>query len=204
MMLSKSVKKVLIVNLWGKSFSGFSKGQLNKSFCDMAEQFYLEKGCEIKTTRVAEDYNVEDELAKYQWADLILYQSPVNWMGMSWEAKKYADEVWTTGMGGQLCNGDGRSKEAPEDNYGTGGTLNAKYILSLTLNAPKGSFDRPDQTLFEGKSVDDLWFPFHCNQKFFGLEQVPDSTFGSFDVMKNPVIEEDHERFLAHLQKLWN
>ena len=124
---------------------------------------------------------------------------------MGWEAKKYADDVWTAGMDGRLCKGDGRHRETPEDGYGTGGTLTGtKYILGLTFNAPKGSFDRKDQTLFEGRSVDDLWFPFHANQKFFGMEQVPGSTFASYDVLKNPTIEEDHTKFKEHLEKLWN
>ena len=76
-------------------------------------------------------------------------------------------------------------------------------MLGLTFNAPKGSFDRPNEYLFKGKSVDDLWFPFHCNNRFFALEQVPDSTFASFDVMKNPTIEEDHKRYKEHLAKLF-
>ena len=80
MMLSNAVKKVFIVNLWGKAYSGFSKGQLSKSFCELAEEFFEAKGCEIKSTNVCDEYNVDDELEKYQWADLIYYQSPTNWM----------------------------------------------------------------------------------------------------------------------------
>ena len=153
-----NVNKVFIVNLWGKSFSGFSKGELSNSFCALAEDFFTSKGCEIKRTNVADEYDVEEELKKYKWADVVFYQSPTNWMGMPWEAKKWADEVWTPGMSGALCNGDGRSSKTPEDGYGTGGTLEGtSYLLSLTFNAPKGSFDRSDQYLFEGKSVDDLW-----------------------------------------------
>mmetsp|Transcript_25710 Transcript_25710/g.102607 ORF Transcript_25710/g.102607 Transcript_25710/m.102607 type:complete len:127 (+) Transcript_25710:454-834(+) len=125
-------------------------------------------------------------------------------MGMGWEAKKWADEVWTTGMGGTLCKMDGRHRDAPDDGYGTGGCLGgAQYMLSLTFNAPKGAFDRPDQYLFQGKSVDDLWFPFHMNQRFFALTQVPDSTFASYDVVKNPTIEADFKRFKTHLATLF-
>lgn len=197
--------KVLIVNLWGKSFKPFSNGGLNKLYCDTAEDFFKAKGCEIKHCNVAEgDYNVDDEIAKYQWCDFVFYQSPTNWMGMPWEAKKWADEVWTAGMDGRLCAGDGRHRETPEDGYGTGGTLSGKkYMLSLTFNAPKGSFDRPDQTLFKGKSIDDLWFPFHANNGFFGIEMVPGSTFASFDVLKNPTVEEDKKRLQDLLAKLF-
>ena len=200
-----NVKKVFIVNLWGKSYSAFSKGELNKSFCALAKDFFEAKGCEVKCSNVAEEYIVDQEIEKYQWADVVLYQSPTNWMGMPWEAKKWADDVWTAGMDGRLCKGDGRHKETPEEDYGTGGTLNKlPYMLSLTFNAPKGSFDRPDQFLFGGKNVDDLWYPFHMNNRFFDMEQIPDSTFATFDVMKNPVVEADHKRFKDHLAKLFN
>ena len=199
-----NIKKVYIVNLWGKSFAGFSKGKLNDSYCKLAEEFFKAKGCEIKKTNVAEPYVVEEEIEKYKWADCIFYQSPTNWMGMGWEAKKWADEVWTAGMFGELCNSDGRHRGTPEDGYGTGGVLDGRvYMLSLTFNAPKGAFNRPEEYLFKGKGVDDLWFPFHCNNRFFGLEQVPDSTFGSFDVLKNPIIEEDHKRFKAHIASIF-
>lgn len=199
------INKVYIVNLWGKSFDGFSKGQLNKTLCRAAEEFFKSKGCEIKTTNVAEDdYKVDEELEKYQWADVIFYQSPTNWMGMGWEAKRWADFVWTQGMGGALCNMDGRHRDTPQDGYGTGGTLKGKvYLLSMTFNAPKGAFDRPDQYLFQGKSVDDLWFPFHCNNRFFGLEKIPGSTFATFDVVKNPSVEADLPRFKDHLAKVF-
>ena len=45
--------------------------------------------------------------------------SPVNWM-VYLGFKKYMDEVYTTGMFGQLCNGDGRDEKAPKENYGAG------------------------------------------------------------------------------------
>lgn len=199
-----AIKKVWIVNLWGKAFKGFSKGELNASFCDLAKEYFKSKGCEIKTTKVSEDYTVPEELEKHKWADLIVFQSPTNWMGLPWEAKKWADEVWTAGMDGSLCNMDGRHRETPEDNYGTGGTLQGtKYMLSLTFNAPKGSFERESEYLFGGKSVDDLWFPFHVNCRFFAMEQVPGSTFASYDVVKNPTIAEDHQRFKEHLVTLF-
>ena len=86
-----NVKKVFVVNLWGKSFNGFSKGELNNSFCALAEEFFKSKGCEIKRTDIAEEYNVEEELEKYKWADVVFYQSPTNWIGMPWEAKKWAE-----------------------------------------------------------------------------------------------------------------
>ena len=103
------------------------------------------------------------------------------------------DEVYTAGMFGKLCNNDGRSKEEPKKNYGAGGVLtNSKYMLSLTFNAPKESFNDEGEYLFQGKSVDDLFFPQHMNFRFFGMKPLP--TFVCYDVMKNADIEDDFKR----------
>ena len=72
-------------------------------------------------------------------------------------------------------------------------------MLSLTFNAPKEAFDDPDQYLFQGKSVDDLFFPMHMNFRFFGMTQM--ETFVCHDVMKNPQIVTDLANFEAHLNK---
>ena len=73
-------------------------------------------------------------------------------------------------------------------------------MLSLTFNAPKESFD-DTADFFEGKSVDDLFFPQHMNFKFFGMSELP--TFSCFDVMKNAEIEIDLLRFDAHLKSVF-
>lgn len=103
-------------------------------------------------------------------ADVVILQTPVNWMGVTWSMKKYMDEVYTAGMGGQLCSGDGRHR-GTDNQYGTGGTLQGKkYLLSVTFNAPQDAFNDESQYLFQGKSVDDLFFPVHMNFRFFGME----------------------------------
>ena len=192
------MKKIFIIN--GHQYYPFAEGKLNGTLVEKAKTFFESKGYEIKTTTMADDYNVEEEIEKHRWADVVFLQTPVNWMGMTWSFKKYMDEVYTTGMFGQLCNNDGRSKEAPKQNYGTGGQLShAQYMISLTFNAPKEAFDNKNEYLFAGKSVDDLLFPQHMNFKFFGMKALP--TFACYDVMKNPTIEDDFKRFEAHLQQ---
>ena len=156
------------------------------------------KGHQVRVVTMKEQWDVEQELANHQWADVVILQTPVNWMGVPWTFKKYMDEVYTAGMGGALCEGDGRNADAPKENYGKGGTLvGKKYMLSLTFNAPKESFDDEKEYLFQGKSVDDLFFPMHMNFRFFGMEPMP--TFACFDVMKNADVEGDFERFETHL-----
>lgn len=178
----------------------FAEGKLNKTFVDVADKILKDKKHTTKIFHTDNEWNVEEELEKHKWADIILLQTPVNWMMVPWTFKKYMDEVYTAGMRGALCNGDGRSQDNPKENYGEGGTLKGKkYMLSLTFNAPAESFNDPAQYLFQGKSVDDLWFPMHMNFKFFGMEALP--TFASFDVMKNSQFENDLEDFKKHLHQ---
>ena len=122
-------------------------------------------------------------------------------MGVSWSFKKYIDEVFSMGMMGELSDGDGRSKLAPKKNYGLGGKLNGKYMISVTANAPKEAFNNPKE-VFNGISEDDLLLPMHLNFKWFGLKPLP--TFMAYDVMKNPDIENDFIRFDNHLQQHFN
>lgn len=194
------MKNILIIN--AHQHYPFSEGRLNKTLVEKAQIFLKEKGYSVKTTISQEDYDVQEELEKHKWADAIILQTPVNWMMVPWSFKKYMDEIYTAGMDGSLCKGDGRRSKTPKENYGGGGTLvGKKYMLSLTFNAPKEAFGDPSEYLFQGKNPDDLFFPMHMNFRFFGME--PLETFACFDVMKAPDIENDFKRFDAHLEKLF-
>jgi len=189
------MSNVLIIN--AHQYYPFSEGQLNATLVDKAATLFEVKGHNTRVVNMSDDIDVEEQLAHHQWADIIFLQSPSNWMGVPWSFKKYMDDVYTAGMGGALCHGDGRNEEAPKKNYGTGGTLaGKKYMMSLTFNAPEEAFNDASD-FFEGKSVDDLMFPMHMNFKFFGLEAM--ETFACFDVMKNADVENDFKRFEAHI-----
>ncbi len=178
----------------------FSEGKLNAALSEKAKAHFQANGYEVKSVSMTEPYDIEEEIGHHQWADAVFLQTPVNWMGVPWSFKKYMDEVYSYGMDGRLCNGDGRTRKDPSIQYGQGGTLNGKrYMVSLTFNAPKECFDAPDQYLFQGRGVDDLFFPTHMNFRFFGME--PMETFVCYDVMKNPDIENDFQRFEAHLNQ---
>jgi modulator of drug activity B len=193
------MNKVLIIN--AHQHYSFSEGKLTKTLVDKIEGQLKAKGYEIKHSNVMENYKVDDELEKHTWADAIILQSPVNWMGLPWMAKKYIDEVYTAGYG-KLLISDGRSADSPKENYGAGGLLKGtKYMLSLTLNAPEEAFNSADEYLFQGKSIDDLWFPQHMNFRFFAME--PLETFACYDVMKNPEIENDFKRLSEHLNRIF-
>ena len=192
------MSNVLIINAHHQY--PFSKGELNKSLVLLAQRLLEAKEHTVRIVDIDSEWNVEEELKNHQWADIILLQSPINWMGVPWTFKKYMDEVYTAGMNGTLCNGDGRTSEQPRSNYGAGGTLvGKKYMVSLTFNAPMEAFDDSNEYLFQGKSVDDLIFPIHMNFRFFAMEAM--ETFACFDVMKNAAIESDFKRFKDHIHK---
>ena len=156
----------------------------------------------MRVTTVAEGYDANAEVESHVWADTVIMQFPVNWMGVPWSFKRYMDEVFTVGMDGRLTNGDGRTPEAPKENYGMGGSLTGtKYMLSVTFNAPRETFDDASEPFFEGGSVDDLLRPMHLNARFFDMTPLP--TFAAFDVMKNPQVEHDFERYRSHLKEFF-
>ena len=190
------MKHIFIIN--GHQKYPFSEGKLNAALTEKAEVYFKSKGFEVKITTMEGDYDVNTEIEKFKWADVVFFQSPLNWMGVSWSFKKYIDEVFSYGMMGEMSDGDGRSRETPKKNYGTGGKLKGKYMMSVTANAPKEAFNDPNESFFNGMSEDDLLRPMHLNFKWFGYEALP--TFMAYDVMKNPEIENDFKRFEEHLE----
>jgi modulator of drug activity B len=192
------MKKALIINAHQEY--PFAKGELNKELAKRIGEYLKSVGYEIKTTTMKDVWDADEEVDKHTWADVVILQSPTNWMGLPWSFKKYIDEVYTAGMFGKMSQNDGRTVEAPKKNYGGGGLMqDTQYMLSLTFNAPEESFNDENEFLFAGKSVDDLYFPQHMNFKFFGMKPLP--TFACFDVMKNPNIENDFNRLQKHLEE---
>ncbi len=195
------MENILIINAHQKYPS--AEGRLNASLVEQAEMFFTNRGDSVKITKMIDDINIDKEVEKHVWADIIIIQTPAYWMGVPWSFKKYMDDVYSMGTMGKLCDSDGRSSQNPKENYGTGGQLNnTRYMLSVTFNAPKEAFNNPDEYLFQGKSVDDLFVSMHLCMRFFAAKALP--TFACHDVIKNPVIKEDFERFEEHLNKTFN
>ncbi len=192
------MKNVLIINAH-QFYEGFAEGRLNRTLVDVAKKEFEAKGCEVKTTTIEKGYDVEDEIQKHLWADIIITQSPVYWFSTPWIYKKYIDEVFTTALMQQkLVVDDGRTREDPSKQYGTGGKMQGKqFMLSLTWNAPKEAFGDKEQILFNGKTVDDAFIAVTTNYKFCGAEILP--TFACYDVLKNPDIENDISRLKKHI-----
>ncbi|WP_170755048.1 NAD(P)H-dependent oxidoreductase [Ruegeria lacuscaerulensis] len=190
------MSNILILN--GTQPYEAAPGALNASLTEQASTQLRTLGHDVRVTTVAEGYDVDTEVANHLWADTVIMQFPVNWMGVPWVFKKYMDEVYTSAMDGRFAHGDGRTSDAPKSNYGMGGVLHDKsYMLSVTFNAPVEAFDNPTEPFFAGDTVDDLLKPLHLTAKFMAMKPLP--TFAAFDVMKNPTIEADFARFQTHL-----
>lgn len=199
---SKETKEPTMSNIFilnGAQPYDFAPGTLNAALTDRARTLLATQGHPVRVTTVAEGYDVDAEIENHIWADTVIMQFAVNWMGVPWSFKKYMDEVYTAGMDGRLTKGDGRRAEAPKKNYGMGGALTgARYMLSVTLNAPREAFDDRSDPFFRGDSLDDLLQPMHLNARFFGMTPLP--SFAAYDVMKAPEIEADFARFDAQLK----
>ncbi len=195
------MKNVLIINSH-QFYEGFAEGKLNKTFFDGAKEILESLGCEVKTTYIEKGYDIEEEIVKHEWADLVITQTPVYWFNTPWIHKKYIDEVFTTAMvQGRILIDDGRTREDVTKQYGTGGlSQGKKYLLSATWNAPKEAFNDDNQILFEGKSADDALINLSGNYKFCGFEVL--KGFHSHDVMKNPQAEIDLKKYKDYLQQI--
>lgn len=192
------VKKALIIHAHQR-YEGISNGGLNKAMADVIQEELELRDFEVRNTHIEQGYDIDAEVQNHLWADVIILQSPVYWFGMPWIYKKYVDEVFTAGMmKGAFITGDGRTREDASRQYGSGGLLQGRtYMLSLTWNAPAAAFGDSHQTLFDGRSVDDVFILNTANYKFCGMEILP--SFSSHDVLKAPDIDNDMTRLRKHL-----
>ena len=195
------MKKVLIINAHQK-YEGFAEGKLNQTLMDVAREALETENCEVKTTYIEKGYDIEEEVAKHEWADLVITQTPVYWFNTPWMHKKYIDEVFTTGLvQGKIVKDDGRTRSDASKQYGTGGlSQGRKYLLSATWNAPEEAFDDVNQLLFEGKSADDALINLSANYRFCGFETL--KGFHVHDVMKNAQVEENVKKFKEYLTQI--
>ena len=184
------------------TYPGWSEGKLNLLFMETAKAFFLNRGHEVIETFVERGYSPEEEVQKHVAADLVILQTPVNWFSAPWIYKKYIDEVFNAGLASKaLLSDDGRTREDPTRQYGTGGKMQGrKFMICATWNAPREAFDNPDGVLYGGKSTADIFLNITSNYKFCGFDILPD--FGIFDIYKNPDIEGALEDYKRHLESV--
>lgn len=193
------MKNILIIN--GAKTFAHSNGRLNNTFVSIAQEHLESQGFNVQVTIADHDYDPKEEVQKYLWADVIIYQMPGWWMGEPWTVKKYIDDVFTEGQGLLYAN-DGRTRSDPNKKYGSGGLIQGKkYMLSLTWNAPAEAFSDPQQ-FFHGTGVDNVYMHFHKANQFLGMESLP--TFIVHDVIKNSDIQSYINEYQQHLSRLFN
>ncbi|QFU01096.1 Modulator of drug activity B [Halomonas sp. THAF5a] len=189
-----------ILMLNGAKAFAHSGGRYNDTLHETARGLLAEQGHTLKETRIDDGYDLETEIEKWLAADVIILQMPGWWMGPPWTVKRYLDEVLTEGHG-RLLASDGRSRQDPSRQYGSGGLLHGKrYLLSLTWNAPQEAFDE-EGNFFEGRGVDAVYFPLHKALEFLGMSALP--TFLANDVIKAPDIETHVAAYQDHLTELF-
>jgi NADPH dehydrogenase (quinone) len=112
---------------------------------DLAKAFFAERGHQVAETFIERGYDPEEEVKKHAGADLVILQTPVNWFSAPWIYKKYVDEVFNVGLAKEvLLAGDGRTRQDPSRQYGTGGKMQEKkFMISAIWNAPREAFDNP-------------------------------------------------------------
>jgi modulator of drug activity B len=192
------MQKILLLN--GAKTFAHSDGRFNTTLHDAAVALLDREGFDVRTTDIDAGYDVAEEVQKFLWADVVIYQMPGWWMGAPWTVKRYVDEVFTGGHGTLYAN-DGRTRSDASKRYGSGGLIHGKrYMLSLTWNAPVSAFDDPED-FFEGKGVDAVYFPFHKAHQFLGMTSLP--TFLCNDVIKAPDIHTDIQRYEQHLKSVF-
>ena len=192
------MSNILIVN--GAKQFAHSKGELNDTLTELANTVLGEMGHSVKISRAESDYDIQEEIQKYIWADVIIYQMPGWWMGAPWTVKKYIDDIFTEGHG-TLYASDGRSRSDASKKYGSGGLIHdKKYMLSLTWNAPMEAFNDADQ-FFHGVGVDGVYLPFHKANQFLGMKSL--NTFIVNDVIKMPNVTQYEYQYRQHLMDVF-
>ena len=199
----KKEKKVLLINAH-LTYPNWTEGKLNDSFYQIAKDFFVSQSCEVLETIIEDGYNPEEEEKKHLEADIVVLQMPVNWFGAPWIYKKYVDEVFNSGLFSKsFLTGDGRTKDDPTKQYGTGGLLQGKkFVICATWNAPAEAFDNPAQQLMQGKSTADLFLNITSNYRFCGYEIM--EGYNCFDIFRRSDIAKDLENYPEHLERIFN
>jgi NADPH dehydrogenase (quinone) len=71
--------ETLIINAH-LTYPGWSEGKLNLAFRDIAKAFFLKRGDQVVETFIERGYDPEEEVKKHAAANLVILQTPVNWV----------------------------------------------------------------------------------------------------------------------------
>lgn len=195
--------KIFVIN--GGQHFAHSGGTFQKTLTQWTVNFFeQELKAEVKVTDINDDYDVEEEVGKYVWADVIVYHTPVWWFNMPYKLKEYIDKVFTAGHENGIYRNDGRSRRSdnPKLHYGTGGMLQGRrYMLTSSWNAPIEAFTVEGE-FFNQHDEDEVLMGLHKMNQFTGLQTIEGFHFHEMEKGVTPEkIEEDKAEYLAHLRK---
>ena len=175
------MKNVLIINGHQK-YNEIAEGNLTRAYINKADKFLCQNNFVVKHSTVESNYSIDEEVEKFAWADYIIVQYPVYWMGVPWITKKYIDEVFSAGAHSVTYTNDGRSRDDLSKKYGSGGLMNnTRYMLSLTYNCPSSVFNNKEG-FFDGLSLDEANIATHKTFQFCGATQM--QTYAVHDIFK--------------------
>lgn len=197
--------KVFIIN--GGQHFAHSGGRFNKTLTEWTVNFFeKEKNAEVKVTDINEEYDAEEEVRKYVWADVVIYHFPVWWFHLPFRLKEYIDQVFTAGHNNGIYKSDGRSRHSdnPKLHYGTGGLLQGrKYMLTSSWNAPIEAF-AVEGEFFEQNDEDQVLIGVHKLNQFTGLERLESFHFHEMEkAVTDESIENNKNEYIKHLRKVF-
>ena len=178
------MKTILVID--GHKPYSYSPGKLNETLFNAIVD-WLDGKAIVKTNVVNNGYDVKGEQAKFMDAEIVIVQTPINWMNIPFVLKEYIDQVFEHGIffGGS-------------DEYGKGGKLiGKKYMLSTTWHARLSDFNNIDG-FFNGRSEDDMLIPVHKSFEFIGMTGL--NSFFCHDVLRNPQIDLFLDNLGKHLE----
>lgn len=187
---------ILIINGW-HPFSG-SQGRFNKSLSEISfNHFKSKQNHTVWFTQISEEIDFNNEINKWINADLIVFHTPIWWFGLPHGFKQYLDNVLALGYKNGIWEDDGRKPENPEINYGTGGLLSSKYLLTTSWNAPRGAFELEGELFNQQNPDTSVLSGFHAMTRYLGMGKIDSLKFFDIEKNANPILElNNYENYL--------
>lgn len=180
------MKKLLLIN--SHDIFKRAKGQLTDHMVDLIRN-ECKNQFELKETKIIAGYNIKEEIKKFQWADIVIVQTPIYWFSIPGILKKYIDDVFVPEIFFS------KAKE-----FGRGGLLTQKeYMLSVSWGANIKAFNGDRDSFLEGYSEDQVLFPIYKTFEYCGLYRLP--TFSIYSAMKNSSLKEYTSQLQDHLRR---
>jgi len=183
--MKDQISTALVIN--GADPSAYSRGEFNTAMTQAAAAV-LAPHFKVLTSRVADTYDVAEEIKKFKAADLVIYQYPVFWFMVPGRLKQYLDDVFA--YDAFFTYNDGP--------YGSGGLMQGKKVMfSTTWNAPAEAFGDKAQ-FFDGMSPTEAILPMRKAHQYCGFTELPH--FSSHNVIKDPQFANHKARLESHLR----